>query len=331
MFFSAILFAGVFASHSRGGVIALILGLFTLAFLCVFYLKKRNYKRILYLTISTLVFVLLIHLVVTHSTTLGLRQFWTGSDNARLGLYAAAIDMLKDFPFTGVGFDAFSAAIDAYIPFALKAFPRYLHNDWLELLLSFGYIAGTIILWLIFVIVFDITKLFKRLETRKQIRLFILCSALAGFTFTGIVDFPFHLPACAVLFFITLAFVSSNTFSKKAIDIHLPLISKIILVCLSAFLLWQNFQYARTWRNFVFAKQLAPQIQVQELDASLKYYPSPEYIKHVLASKFQIFKSTNITEKQRQILKKDIHSSAEFYLRQYPKDATLYRIFILTK
>ena len=331
LLFSAILFAGVFASHSRGGVIALILGLFTLAFLCVFYLKKRNYKRILYLTISTLVFVLLIHLVVTHSTTLGLRQFWTGSDNARLGLYAAAIDMLKDFPFTGVGFDAFSAAIDAYIPFALKAFPRYLHNDWLELLLSFGYIAGTIILWLIFVIIFDITKLFKRLETRKQIRLFILCSALAGFTFTGIVDFPFHLPACAVLFFITLAFVSSNTFSKKVIDVRLPLALKIILVCLSVFLLWQNFQYARTWRNFVFAKQLAPQIQVQELDASLKYYPSPEYIKHVLVSKFQIFKSTNITEKQRQILKKDINSSAEFYLRQYPKDATLYRIFILTK
>ncbi len=329
--FSIILFISVFASHSRGGVIALMLGLFTLSCLCILYLTKKNYRKIIYLTVSTLGFVLLMHLVVTHSTAIGLRQFWTGSDNARLGLYAAAIDMLKDFPYTGVGFDAFSAAIDAYIPFALKAFPRYLHNDWLELLLSFGYIAGTIILWLILVTIFDITKSFNGLEVKKKIRMFILCAGLIGFTFTGLVDFPFHLPACAVLFFITLAFVSNKNFAKRTKEIQFPIILKIVLFSLSLFLLWQNFQYARAWRNFVFAKQFAPKIEAEKLNLSLEYYPSPKYVRHVLAGKYKMFKSENITEEERLMIKEDIHNLAGFYLKQYPKDTTLSRLFVLTK
>ena len=329
--FSIILFASVFATHSRGGVIALILGLFILLFLCVLYSHKQSYEKISFLTVATIIFMVLIHLIITYSTTFGLRQFWTGSDSARLGLYSAAIDMLGDFPYTGVGFDAFSTAIDAYIPFALKTFPRYLHNDWLELLLSFGYIAGTIILWLIFVIIFDITKLFKNLEPKKQIRLFILCAGLSGFTFTGIVDFPFHLPACAFLFFITLAFVSANTFTAKAKEIYLPVIFKIVLICLSCFLLWQNFQYVCAWRNFVFVRQFAPQIQAKELSTSLEYYPSPKYIRHALTGKYRLFKSKTITEEQRQEIKEDIHYLAGFYLQQYPQDATLSRLFVLTK
>ena len=329
--FSIILFTGVFASHSRGGVIALLLGIFILLFLCILYSRKKNYKKITRLTILTIIFMVLVHLIITYSATLGLRQFWTGSDTARLGLYSAAIDMLEDFPYTGVGFDAFSTAIDAYIPFALKAFPRYLHNDWLELLLSFGYIAGTIILWLIFVIIFDITKLFKNLEPKKQIRLFILCAGLSGFTFTGIVDFPFHLPACAILFFITLAFVSTNTFYIKVKEICLPITFKIILVCLTSFLLWQNFQHVRAWRNFLFVRQLAPQIQAKELSTSLEYYPSPKYIRHALIGKYRLFQSETITKEQRNEIKEDIHYLAEFYLQQYPQDATLSRLFVLTK
>lgn len=329
--FSIILFISVFATHSRGGVIALILGLFILLFLCILYSRKGNYKKISNLTILTIIFMVLVHLIITYSSTFGLRQFWTGSDTARLSLYSAAIDMLQDFPYTGVGFDAFSTAIDAYIPFALKAFPRYLHNDWLELLLSFGYIAGTIILWLIFVIIFDITKLFKNLEPKKQVRLFILCAGLSGFTFTGIVDFPFHLPACALLFFITLSFVSANTFALKAKEIHLPVILKIILVCSTCFLLWQNFHLVCAWRNFAFVRQLAPQVQAKELTTSLEYYPSPKYIRHALTGKYRLFKSKTITEEQRREIKEDIHYLAGFYLKQYPQDATLSRLFILTK
>ena len=331
LIFSIILFSGVFASHSRGGVIALILGLFILSFLCVVFSRKKINKKIAVLTALSIVFIVSIHLIITYSATIGLRQFGTGSDNARLGLYAAAIDMLKDFPFTGVGFDAFSTAIDAYIAFPLREFPRYLHNDWLELLLSFGYIAGTVILWMIFIIVFDITKLFKNLEREKQIRLVILCAGLSGFAFTGIVDFPFHLPACAALFFIALAFVSANTFDKKIREIKLPVISKIVIVFLAFFLLWQNFQYVRAWRNFVFVREFAPQRQAKELDLSLEYYPSPKYIRHALVGKYKMLQSKDITEEQRLAIREDIHYLLGFYLKQYPKDATLSRLFVWTK
>ncbi len=328
---SIILFSGVFWAHSRGGVFALLLGLFILTILCSLYFISSTKKKIIYITVSALIFGTLVYLVIQNSEALGLRTFGSGSDTARLLLYGAAVDMLKDFPFTGVGFDAYSAAIDAYLPFALKEFPRYLHNDWLELLLSFGYIIGSIILCFIFVIVFKITKLFKNLEPKKQVRLFILCAGLSGFAFTGIVDFPFHLPACALLFFCTLAFVSAETFDMQAKKIFIPLAAKIILCCLGCFFLWFNFQYVRAWRNFIFVKQFSPKIQAQELNLSLEYYPSPKYIRHALIGKYKLFKSKDITEEERQFIKEDIHYLSAFYLKQYPKDITLSRLFSLTK
>ena len=328
---SIILFAGVFFTHSRGGVMALLLGIFVLCCLCLLYFIKSRPKKIIILAISAFIFLVLVHLTITYSTTLGLRQFWGGSDVARMALYTAAVNMLKDFPFTGVGFDAFSAAIDAYIPFALKSFPRYLHNDWLELLLSFGYIFGAIIFAFIGLIIIKIMSLFKNLTPQKQIRLFILCAGLSGFAFTGMVDFPFHLPACAMLFFFTLAFVSAKTFDKNERTFNFPVITKIILVCLSGFLLWQNFQYVCAWRNFVFVKKFAPRIQAQELDKSLEYYPSLSYIRHALAGKYKMFKSKSVSEKEKQLIKEDLHRLSAQYLKQYPKDNTLSRLFVLTK
>ncbi len=328
---SVILFISIFFAHSRGGVIALVLGLFVLCVLCFLHLFRNTKKKILYLTVSALIFMILIHFIITHSTALGLRDFWTGSDTARLTLYKTALDMLEDFPFTGVGFDAFSAAIDAYIPFALKTFPRYLHNDWLELLLSFGYVAGVIIFGFIGLIIFRIVQNFKGLETKKQLRLFIVCAALSGFCFTGLVDFPFHLPACAILFFFLLAFVSSVSFNSKVTKVCIPLAVKIILFFLAGVLLMYNFQYVRAWRNFIFVKQFAPRIQAQELSRSVHYYPSPIYIKHALNGKYKMLKSENTTEEERQEIKEDIHRIAAFYLKQYPKDITLSRFFLLTK
>ena len=328
---SIILFAGVFFTHSRGGVMALLLGIFVLCSLCSIYFIKKSSKKIVILAISAFIFLTLLHLLITYSTALGLRQFWGGSDVARMALYSAAINMLKDFPLTGVGFDAFSGAIDAYIPFALKSFPRYLHNDWLELLLSFGYVFGSVIFALIGIIVTRVVLLFKDLTPKKQIRLFILCAGLTGFTFTGIVDFPFHLPACALLFFITLVFVSARTFNKKNKVFNFPLVLKIILVCLSCFLLWQNFQYVRAWRNFVFVKQFAPKIQAQELNKSLEYYPSLTYIRLALAGKYKMLVSKNISEEEKMLIKEELHRLSGEYLKRYPKDTTLSRFFVSTK
>jgi len=328
---SIILFIGVFFTHSRGGVIALLLGIFILCFLCFLYLIKTSSKKITVLVLLTCTFMVLLHLLITYSTALGLRQFGSGSDTARMALYTAAIDMLKDFPLTGVGFDAFSGAIDAYLPFNLKAFPRYLHNDWLELVLSFGYVFGAVIFAYIGVIITRIILSFKNLSTKKQIRLFILCAGLSGFTFTGIVDFPFHLPACALLFFLTLAFVSAKTFNKKERVFNMSVTLKIILICLSCFLLWQNFEHVRAWRNFVFVKQLSPKIQAQELSKSLDYHPSLTYIRYSLNGKYKMFVSKSISEEERALIKEDLHRLAGEYLKQYPKDTTLSRLFVLTK
>jgi O-antigen ligase len=329
--FSLILFIGVFFTHSRGGVIALMIGFFVLSSLCSAFLIKKKSKKFLSIACITFIFTGLIFLVIQYSANIGLRQFGTFSDKARLLLYGTAFDMLKDFPWTGVGFDAFSGAIDAYLKVSLKAFPRYLHNDWLELLLSFGYIYGSIIFAFIGFIIYKIARLFKELEPKKQVRLAIFCAGLAGFCFTGVIDFPFHMPACALLFFSLLAFATARTFDNRIKTKTIPLFFKIIVVCVSFGLIGANIQYFRTWRSFVFARKLTPSSQIEQITKDLNYYPSPIFIKRVLLANYKISqdKRLSIQEQEEQRIK--THKLAEFYLRKYPKDKEISQFFILTK
>ena len=329
--FSIILFIGVFFTHSRGGVIALLLGLGVLTILCGTFIIKKKTIKLLTIGTSAILFAGLIILVIQHSTAIGLRQFGGFSDKSRLLLYSAAFDMLKDFPWTGVGFDAFSGAIDAYLKVSLKAFPRYLHNDWLELLLSFGYVYGTIIFATIALIAFKIAKLFKGLEPKKKVRLAILCSGLVGFCFTGIIDFPFHLPVCAFLFFCLLAFATARTFDNRIRTGKIPFLLKIIVSCVALGLIAVNIQYFRTWRSFVFARKLAPLSQIEMISEHLNNYPSPIFVKRVLLANYKISKDKNLSEETRQKQKEKTHKLAEAYLLKYPKDKEISQFFILTR
>ena len=329
--FSVVLFIGVFFTHSRGGVIALFLGLFTVFFMGILFSKKSKLCKSSYLMLTACIFGGIIFLIIRHSTDIGLRQFGTFSDQARLLLYETAFDMLKDFPWTGVGFDSFSAAIDAYLKTSLKAFPRYLHNDWLELLLSFGYIYGTIIFALIIAVIYRIFSLFKNLDSKKVLRLAVICGGLAGLSFTALIDFPFHMPACAFLFFWLLIFASTSTFDKRIRKASIPLFAKVLLVLLGLGLLYGNLQYFRTWRDFVFAKKLSPQVQVEQMNESLKYYPSPVFIRKVLLANYKNFKSKDLSKEEKQKIKQQTHKLAATYLKQYPKDREISQFFLLTK
>lgn len=329
--FSLILFIGIFFTHSRGGVIALMLGLFVLSFLCLGFLIKKKSIKFIFIALITFIFTCLILFVVQNGTTIGLRQFGTFSDQARRLLYGAAFDMLKDFPLTGVGFDAFSGAIDAYLKVSLKAFPRYLHSDWLELLLSFGYIYGTIIFAWIGVFIYKIICLFRDLEPKKQVRLAIFCAGLTGFCFTGVIDFPFHLPACAFLFFSLLAFATARSFDKRIQTKKIPLFLKIIVTLIVVFFITMNILYFKTWRTFVFAKKLSPLSQIEQVTKSLNYYPSPIFVKRVLLTNYKISQDARISPQEQEEQRLKTHKLADFYLRKYPKDREISQFFILTK
>ena len=329
--FSIILFLGIFFTHSRGGVIALSSGLFVIVFMGILFSQKGKISKVLYFTLSSAVFCAIIMLIIKYSANIGLRQFGSFSDKARLLLYGAGFNMLKDFPWTGVGFDAFSAAIDAYLPVSLKAFPRYLHNDWLELLLGFGYVYGTIIFSLIFYIVYRVIKMFKALEPKKKLRLSILCGAFTGFAFTALIDFPFHMPSCAFLFCCLLVFISAPSFSAYSNKISIPVIVKILVSFLSLFLLWGNVSYFKVWRSFVFAKKLSPQTRLEYISKSVKSYPSPVFIKRVLLAEYQISADKSLSETERQKAKQEAHKMAAFYLKIYPRDREISQFYLLTK
>ena len=62
------------------------------------------------------------------------------------------------------------------------------------------------------------------------------------------------------------------------------------------------------------------------------YIPKTTVTKNAhLIGKYKMLKSKNTSEEQRQVIKNDIHYLAGFYLKQYPKDETLSKLFVWTK
>lgn len=67
----------------------------------------------------------------------------------RLVGWQAAVGMVRDFPVTGIGFGAFRDVFPRYLPAGETVRWSQLHNDYFEVLVEGGAIAGVLLLWLI--------------------------------------------------------------------------------------------------------------------------------------------------------------------------------------
>jgi O-antigen ligase len=85
------------------------------------------------------------------------------SEQTRLKLYDMSFNILKDYSVTGIGFASFPILIDKYLEEELNAYPEYLHNDWLELLLDVGYPIYILFLLFVCIIIFLFLRRIKYL------------------------------------------------------------------------------------------------------------------------------------------------------------------------
>lgn len=130
----------------------------------------------------------------------------------RQSIWRATLEMIKDHPFTGVGFAGYATAIPKYHRASGDVTPQEAHNDYLELLASGGLIAMGICIWFV--------KNFIR-AARSQLSAgdpstkvpFLRAAklgALAGILTVGIhslVDFGLHIPINAIVFTALLSIV----------------------------------------------------------------------------------------------------------------------------
>jgi O-antigen ligase len=150
-----------------------------------------------------------------------------GSVEARLGLYEVALRSMAS-PLWGTGYLSFYYHLEplkAQIPDYAAGFTYFVHNDYLQTLLELG-VPGLVALLTLVVL--------PLVRHEKDVKSIAAIAAIVATAVHALVDFPFYVPICLLLFGAALGVVDSSL-PRNELRIHK--ISKTIVAALCIWVL----------------------------------------------------------------------------------------------
>jgi len=109
--------------------------------------------------------------------------------------------MLRAFPVAGSGFGSFREVFGGYLPRGEFLVWQQAHNDYLELLIEGGLIAGVLVAWLTIAFWFRVLRRSAWMPSRNfDLEHLGLILAVASLSLHAFVDFNHQIPANALLF-----------------------------------------------------------------------------------------------------------------------------------
>lgn len=188
-------FAAFLKSGSRGGLLS-----FSGAFLyCAFMYRQAPQKKWVFAAL-----LILVVLCACQSQILMTRfsdRWMSDSFLGRWNLWIRSRHMLQDFPM-GIGLGTFEWVYPYYQPaHSLKGW-AHAHNDYLELLLSLGFLGFVLLAGVFLPLVRKSWNDLKKCGESSYSLGWGCWLGLLSFTFHGFMDFNFAIPANAFLFFV---------------------------------------------------------------------------------------------------------------------------------
>lgn len=322
---SLMLFISIIITRSRGAMLSTAISLIIFLFLYSYYFSKTIKQKILKITVLVLIILPVSFFVYKNIDNINtFSQRTKGkSEQIRLNLYEMSVKILKDYPFTGIGFASFPIVTDKYLEEELNAYPEYLHNDWLELLLDVGYPIYTIFLLIVCALIFLLIKRIGFLSNKKKILFIGLFSACCSVCIGSVVDFHFHIPAVAMIFVICLALLTSVSFykEKKSINFNNNLLSNLIFCLVILILMFFSFKNVLAWRYYTFSKNMPKQQETEYLDKAAKLSHNPRYIENYIITIYN-----NSLEKEED--DERLYSLVYEYIKKYPYNKKISKIFM---
>jgi O-antigen ligase len=325
---SLMLLVSVVLTRSRGAMLATFVSLFVFSYLYGYHLSKTLKQKILKLLITFFIMAISSFIVYKNIDAINEYSQRTAgtSEQTRLKLYDMSFDILKDYPVTGIGFASFPIVTDKYLEEELKAYPEYLHNDWLELLLDVGYPVYILFLLSVFVIIFLFLRRIKHLSDKKKILFIGLFSACCSICIGSFVDFHFHIPANAMLFFICLATLSSLSFhkDKKHFSFNNNFFIKLVWLLLIFYLLLFSCKNVVAWKYYIFSKNMPKQQEIEYLKKSTDISNNPRYLQIYIITLY----NNCITDEEFMSENRDYLNSLIYnYLKLYPYNKEISKVY----
>lgn len=325
--------AGVIFTRSRGGMLALTVGIFTYAFLCCWAIPPLLKKKLKSVFVTLIALGIVSGWIATHIPQINAFAQRTGgtSEITRKMFYRSAFRVLREYPYFGVGISTTPLVIPNYFEWPVKKYVNYLHCDWLELLLGMGYLGIIPVLVLLIGLGIAFLNRLKKLETKKQLLYSGLLSMLVVMCIGGAVDFDFFIPANAFLFFLVAGLASSATFSKSHTYV-MPMEWKkrtfVTIFCVLAVFI--PLRKTLAWRMTYFGKGLKPEAKIAAYEKAASYYPDPRYGLRLAATYYNAAVHSKQPQQRLDFLRQ-ANRVASVYLEKYPKEKELSRIYMLTR
>ncbi|MEI8349350.1 MAG: O-antigen ligase family protein [Candidatus Omnitrophota bacterium] len=202
-FIAAMISASIFLSLSRAGSFSLLLSLMVMCYL----LFRQNADMAKYGVIILVVAVSMLLLAVAGPGPL--KKTFIFLKEGLLGRWAISRDSLaitRDFPLCGCGLGNFSYIFPIYQTFAtFPVYYKYLHNEYLQMIVEIGLIGALFYFFFIFKILKDIFgQITKRHDPFVQNIVLGGWCGLIGVLFHSIFEFNFHIPAVTFLFWLIM-------------------------------------------------------------------------------------------------------------------------------
>ncbi|MGI8644638.1 MAG: O-antigen ligase family protein [Thermomicrobiales bacterium] len=199
---------GTVLTASRGGILALVAGGLAIA-----KQTERRYSIAVLAGFSTALSVALLFGRGRLTATGG-----TGGEFTRLPIWRSSLEMIRDYPLTGVGLDQF---LYQYLPRYVEPvawperFTSHPHNVLLDLWLRLGILGPVLGLWLLAAIWTIRRSTSSAPDTAFRSFQIAGTTALLGSLVHGMVDNSFFLPDLAVLTWFFVALVERSTESAR--------------------------------------------------------------------------------------------------------------------
>ncbi len=213
--------ACLYFTGSRGGWIGMmaLLGVFMLLLFFWFrdFLPTFWRKWLLPLVFGGFAGFILLAVITVEPLRLRVMSIFAGredsSNNFRMNVWMAVIDMIRDYPITGIGPGnaAFNSVYPRYMSPKYSALSSY--SIFLETAVEMGLIGLGIFLWLIVVTVNQGVKQMQRLRLEKNpqgIWLIAVIAGMAGILAQGLVDTVWYRPQINTLWWFLVALIASQ-------------------------------------------------------------------------------------------------------------------------
>jgi putative inorganic carbon (hco3(-)) transporter len=216
-------------TFSRGGWIGLVVGGFVLILLLVYWwsvkLPLRFRKWAIPATLGASAVVLLLAIAVVEPVRMRVFSMFAGredsSNNFRMNVWAAALEMVRDRPILGIG--PGNSAFNKIYPLYMR--PKYTalsaYSVPLEIAIETGFIGLFAFLWLLLVTfnlgVRQLQRL-RELESREAYWLMAAVASLCGLLAHGLVDTVWYRPEVNTLWWLSIAIIASYYPQRESVS-----------------------------------------------------------------------------------------------------------------